>query len=58
MSLDARNEAEIFVSEAQSSCARLNSACRAKDIGVRTFERWLSDPAGDGRRGPVSVPGE
>jgi len=56
VSLDARNEAVKLISEAQSSGTRLNAACRVMDIGVRTFERWLSDPAGDSRRGPVTEP--
>lgn len=45
------------ISEAVTSGARLESACRMVGLSARSFQRWMKDPEGqDGRRGPLQRP--
>ena len=49
-------QAVSLINEAVGSGARLFKACEVLDISVRTYRRWRDNPAGDKRRGPLTVP--
>jgi hypothetical protein len=45
------------VGEARAAGARLEKACEAVGVSIRTVERWREDPGGDdGRHGPRRRP--